>query len=171
MRTIRQSSNDEYHVSRGHLEWPDHRCEDPRQRCAQGGDQGLFATPIARSLINQHGRVWRAHAAVDKSRLRLVQDQHAGERQMHKTIKAVIAIALIAGIGPAIGQGSAGTGNTSTGVGSQTESSGPGIRRGVPTQQPGRATNTTAGTSNLSPAQKNSIPSRNTPPSAQRVPR
>jgi len=90
---------------------------------------------------------------------------------MHQTIKAVIAITLIAGIGPAIALGSAGTGNTSTGIGPQTGPAGPGIRRGGPTQQPGRATNTTAGTSNLSPVQKNSIPPRNAPPNAHRVPR
>jgi hypothetical protein len=66
-------------------------------------------------------------------------------------------------------QGSAGTGNTSTGIGPQTGPAGPGIRRGGLTQQPGAATNTSAGTSNLSPAQKNSIPPPHAPANAAKT--
>jgi hypothetical protein len=89
---------------------------------------------------------------------------------MHQTIKAVLALALVAGTSAAQAQGSAGTGITSTGIGPQTGPAGPG-RRGDLTQQPGTATNTSAGTSNLSPAQKNSIPPPNAPHNANRVPR
>jgi hypothetical protein len=90
---------------------------------------------------------------------------------MHQICKAVIAFTLLAGIAPVMAQGSAGTGSTSTGIGPQTGPAGPGIRRSGLTQQPGRATNTTAGRSNLSPAQKNSMPPRNAPPNAQQIPR
>jgi hypothetical protein len=89
---------------------------------------------------------------------------------MHQTVRAAVAVAFIAGISPADAQGSAGTGSTSTGIGPQTGPAGPG-RRGDLTQQPGTATNTTAGQSNLTPAQKNSIQQRNAPGNAYRVPR
>jgi hypothetical protein len=55
-------------------------------------------------------------------------------------------------------QGSAGTGKTSTGVGPQVGPRGPGIESGGWTQQPATPTNTTTGSGNLSPAQKNAIP-------------
>jgi hypothetical protein len=89
---------------------------------------------------------------------------------MHQVMKAVLALALIAGPSAAQAQGSAGTGSTSTGIGPQTGPAGPG-RRGDLTQQPGTATNPGTGTSNLSPAQKNSIPPPNAPNNANRVPR
>jgi hypothetical protein len=88
---------------------------------------------------------------------------------MPRTVKVFVAIALIAGSSSAIAQGSAGTGSTSTGT--QTGPAGPGIRRGGLTQQPGTATNTSAGTSNLSPAQKNSIAPPNAPANAKRIPK
>lgn len=89
---------------------------------------------------------------------------------MVRIIKAVVAIALIAGSSQSHAQGSAGTGNTSTGIGAPVGPAGPG-RRGDLTQQPGTATNRTAGASNLSPAQKNAVPPPNAPLNANRVPR
>jgi hypothetical protein len=77
----------------------------------------------------------------------------------------IIAVALVAGLlSPlsAFAQGSAGTGNTSTGLGPPVGPAGPGIRSGGWTQQPGVATNSArSGNANLSPSQKNSIPPRN----------
>jgi hypothetical protein len=77
----------------------------------------------------------------------------------------IIAVALVAGLlSPlsAFAQGSAGTGNASTGLGPPVGPAGPGIRSGGWTQQPGAATNSaTTGSANLSPSQKNSIPPRN----------
>jgi hypothetical protein len=89
---------------------------------------------------------------------------------MRQTIKAVVGIAVFAFAPPAQisaarAQGSAGTGSTSTGIGPLTGPSGPG-RRGDQTQQPGTATNTGAGRSNLSTAQKNAIPPPNAPANA-----
>jgi hypothetical protein len=89
---------------------------------------------------------------------------------MGRIIKAVVAMALIAGSSQVQAQGSAGTGNTSTGIGAQVGPAGPG-RRGDLTQQPGTATNRTAGSSNLSPAQKNAIPPPNAPANANRAPK
>ena len=89
---------------------------------------------------------------------------------MPRTVKVFVAIALIAGSSSAIAQGSAGTGSTSTGIGPQTGPAGPGIRRRGLTQQPGAATNTSGGTPNLSPAQKNSITPPNAPANAKRIP-
>ena len=74
----------------------------------------------------------------------------------------VIAAALLSTSG-AHAQGSAGTGSTSTGIGSPTGPAGPGIRRNGWTQQPGAATNSRATTTKLSPAEKNSIPPPNAP--------
>jgi hypothetical protein len=95
---------------------------------------------------------------------------------MHRTLRGVAALAMIAGLGCAGGistvaaQGSAGTGNISTGIGSPTGPAGPG-RRGDFTQQPSIATNPRVTNPNLSPAQKNSIPPQNAPSNAVRVPR
>jgi hypothetical protein len=77
--------------------------------------------------------------------------------------RSIAAGVLVALILPAavIAQGSAGTGNTSTGIGDRFGPAGPGIRRNGWTQQPGAATNTTTGSNNLTPSQKNSIPPPN----------
>jgi hypothetical protein len=73
-------------------------------------------------------------------------------------IAATLVAALLSPLG-AFAQGSAGTGSTSTGIGAPVGPAGPGIRSRGWTQQPGAATNTaTAGSANLSPSQKNSIP-------------
>jgi hypothetical protein len=75
--------------------------------------------------------------------------------------RSLMAAALVAAfISPAIafGQGSAGTGNTSTGIGQPVGPAGPGIRRNGWTQQPAAATNATTRNSHLTPSQKNSIP-------------
>jgi hypothetical protein len=87
--------------------------------------------------------------------------------------RTIMALGLIAGISsveaPLVhAQGSAGTGSTSTGIGPRTGPAGPG-RRGDLTQQPGIATNPNTGGSNLSPAQKNSIPPQNAPSNANRT--
>jgi hypothetical protein len=82
--------------------------------------------------------------------------------------KSIIAVALVATVvSPlsAFAQGSAGTGSTSTGIGAPAGPAGPGIRSNGWTQQPGAATNTaTAGSTHLSPSQKNSIPPINAIP-------
>ena len=89
----------------------------------------------------------------------------------------VIAVALVAGLLSSLSAfaqsaGSAGTGRTSTGIGAPVGPEGPGIRSGGWTQQPGAATNATAGSANLSPSQKNSIPPANAiPRGAQGHPR
>jgi len=79
-------------------------------------------------------------------------------------IRAIVVIAttLLATSG-AHAQGSAGTGSTSTGIGAPTGPTGPGIRRNGWTQQPGAATNSGTTNTNLSPAEKNSIPPPNAP--------
>jgi hypothetical protein len=90
---------------------------------------------------------------------------------MPKRIKAAVVAATLLSSIAAHAQGSAGTGNTSTNIGAPTGPAGPGIRSGSRTQQPGAATNTTTGTSNLTPLQKNSIPPANTrPANVQRYP-
>ena len=73
-------------------------------------------------------------------------------------IRAIIVIATLVSAGSAYAQGSAGTGNTSTGIGPQTGPAGPGSRSGGWTQQPGAATNTTRTNTDLTPAQKNAMP-------------
>jgi hypothetical protein len=81
--------------------------------------------------------------------------------------KRSIMVALVAAlISPlnAFAQGSAGTGSTSTGIGAPAGPAGPGIRSNGWTQQPGVATNTTTGSSNLTPSQKNSLPPTNAIP-------
>jgi hypothetical protein len=90
---------------------------------------------------------------------------------MPKTIKAALVASAVLSSIAAHAQGSAGTGNTSTNIGAPTGPAGPGIRSGGWTQQPGAATNTTTGTSNLTPSQKNSIPPPNArPTNVQRYP-
>ena len=80
----------------------------------------------------------------------------------------IVAVLLVVGfLSPlsTFAQGSAGTGNTSTGIGAPAGPAGPGIRSGGWTQQPGAATNpATSGSANLSPSQKNSIPPTNAVP-------
>jgi len=78
-------------------------------------------------------------------------------------IRVILLILTVVPAGSAYAQGSAGTGNTSTGIGPQTAPAGPGIRGGGWTQQPGSATNTTSTNKHLTPAQKNAMP----PPSAR----
>jgi hypothetical protein len=86
--------------------------------------------------------------------------------------KAVFLIAALASPIAAHAQGSAGTGQTSTGLGAPSGPAGPGIRSGGWTQQPGVATNPVTGPTHLSPAQKNSIPPPNVRPSnSQRLSR
>jgi hypothetical protein len=74
---------------------------------------------------------------------------------------SINAAVLIAGlISPlsVFAQGSAGTGNTSTGIAAPAGPAGPGIRSSGWTQQPGAATNAgRTGNINLSPAEKNRI--------------
>jgi hypothetical protein len=80
----------------------------------------------------------------------------------------IAAVSLVVGLLSPLNtfaQGSAGTGNTSTGIGAPAGPAGPGIRSGGWTQQPGAATNpATSGSANLSPSQKNSIPPTNAIP-------
>ena len=64
----------------------------------------------------------------------------------------------------AFAQGSAGTGNTSTGLGNPYGPAGPGIQGGGWTQQPGTATNPTGQNLNVAPAQRNSMPPANAIP-------
>jgi hypothetical protein len=82
--------------------------------------------------------------------------------------RSIMAMALVAAlISPlsASAQGSAGTGSTSTGIGAPAGPAGPGIRSNGWTQQPRAATNTAkAGSTNLTPSQKNSIPPPNAIP-------
>jgi hypothetical protein len=86
--------------------------------------------------------------------------------------KAAIVIAALVSPFTAHAQGSAGTGSTSTGLGAPSGPAGPGIRSGGWTQQPGVATNSRTGSTNLSPSQKNAIPPSNARPSnAQRYSR
>jgi hypothetical protein len=84
------------------------------------------------------------------------------------TKKSIIAVASVAALIAPLGafaQGSAGTGSTSTGIGAPAGPAGPGIRSNGWTQQPGPATNNaTAGSTNLTPSQKNSIPPPNVIP-------
>jgi hypothetical protein len=82
-------------------------------------------------------------------------------------IRSLIAAIFVATlISPAIAfaQGSAGTGNTSTGLGQPYGPAGPGIRGGGWTQQPGAATNTTGRNLNVTPPQRNSMPPPNVVP-------
>jgi hypothetical protein len=79
------------------------------------------------------------------------------------TIRTVLMISTLVLPGSVYAQGSAGTGNVSTGIGSRTGPAGPGIQPGGWTQQPGVATNNGRSDSNLTPAQRNSIP----PPSTR----
>jgi hypothetical protein len=82
--------------------------------------------------------------------------------------RSIMAMALVQALISSLSasaQGSAGTGSTSTGIGAPAGPAGPGIRRNGWTQQPGPATNTaTAGSTNLTPSQKNSIPPPNAIP-------
>jgi hypothetical protein len=78
-----------------------------------------------------------------------------------RSIAAGILVAALILPGAVIAQGSAGTGNTSTGIGEPVGPAGPGTRRNGWTQQPGAATNTTTGSNHLTPSQKNSIPPPN----------
>jgi hypothetical protein len=79
---------------------------------------------------------------------------------IRSTIKATVVVATLLATSSAQAQGSAGTGSTSTGIGQSYGPDGPGVR-GIWTQQPGVATNARSTRSNLSPAQKNSIPPLN----------
>jgi hypothetical protein len=90
--------------------------------------------------------------------------------------KSIIAVASAAALIlplSAFAQGGAGTGSTSTGIGAPARPAGPGIRSNGWTQQPRAATNTaTAGSTNLSPSPKNSIPPTNAiPKNAQGYPK
>ena len=87
---------------------------------------------------------------------------------MSKSIKAAAVVATLLSSIAAHAQGSAGTGNASTGIGAPYGPAGRGILGGGWTQQPGAATNTTTGTSNLSPSEKNSIPPPNARPTNAR---
>ncbi len=95
-------------------------------------------------------------------RLRRISDK---ENAM-VTRSLIVAIFVATLISPAIAfaQGSAGTGNTSTGLGAPFGPAGPGIRGGGWTQQPGAATNTTSRNLNLTPAERNSMPPPNVLP-------
>ena len=73
----------------------------------------------------------------------------------------IMAILIVVSASSAYAQGSAGTGNTSTGIGSQTGPAGPGTRSGEWTQQPAAATNKPRTNTNLSPSQKNAMPPAN----------
>jgi hypothetical protein len=88
------------------------------------------------------------------------------ENAMAKTlIIAVVLVAALCSPLSAFAQGSAGAGSTSTGIGAPAGPAGRGIRSNGWTQQPGAATNTaTAGSTNLSPSQKNSMPPTNAIP-------
>jgi hypothetical protein len=77
--------------------------------------------------------------------------------------RAIMVIAALIATTSAHAQGSAGTGSTSTGIGEPTGPAGPGIRSRGWTQQPAAATNTARTGTNLTPAQKNSIPPPNAP--------
>jgi hypothetical protein len=81
-------------------------------------------------------------------------------RNIIRAVMAVVTLLLTSG---AHAQGSAGTGSVSTGIGAPTGPSGPGIRRNGWTQQPGAASNPKTTNTNLSPAEKNSIPPPNAP--------
>lgn len=81
---------------------------------------------------------------------------------MNSTIRAAAVLATLVAPSGAHAQGSAGTGSTSTGIGTPYGPGGPGMR-GIWTQQPGAATNAGNTKSNLSPAQKNSIPPNASP--------
>ena len=78
-------------------------------------------------------------------------------------IRAVMVVATLLSTSGAHAQGSAGTGSTSTGIGAPAGPAGPGIRSNGWTQQPGAATNPRTTNTNLSPAEKNSIPPPNSP--------
>jgi hypothetical protein len=88
-----------------------------------------------------------------------------GDHQMRSSnlAQSVMVVAVLISSISAYAQGSAGTGNTSTGVGMPSGPAGPGIRRNGWTQQPGAATNAATTGTNLSPSQKNSIPLANAP--------
>jgi hypothetical protein len=78
-------------------------------------------------------------------------------------IGAVMVVATLLSTTGAHAQGSAGTGGTSTGIGEPTGPAGPGMRSNGWTQQPGAATNPRTTNTNLSPAEKNSVPPPNAP--------
>jgi len=80
---------------------------------------------------------------------------------MRNMFRVILIISALVSAGDAYAQGSAGTGNTSTGIGPQTGPSGPGIRSGGWTQQPAAATNNSRTNTNLSPSQKNAMPPPN----------
>jgi hypothetical protein len=77
---------------------------------------------------------------------------------------AGICVATLISPATAFAQGSAGTGNTATGLGAPYGPAGPGIQGGGWTQQPGAATNTTGRNLNVTPAQRNSMPPTNAIP-------
>ncbi len=81
-----------------------------------------------------------------------------------RSLIAGIFVATLISPAIALAQGSAGTGNTSTGLGEPFGPAGPGIRREGWTQQPGAATNTTSRNFNLTPSQRNSMPPPNVVP-------
>jgi hypothetical protein len=78
-------------------------------------------------------------------------------------IRAVMVVATLLSTSGAHAQGSTGTGSRSTGIGAQNGPAGPGIRSNGWTQQPVAATNPRTTNTNLSPAEKNSIPPPNSP--------
>jgi hypothetical protein len=82
---------------------------------------------------------------------------------VRKTMLALGLTATVITPLSAFAQGSAGTGSTSTGIGTPTGVPGPGIRTKGETMQPGTATNGSTTNSNLSPSQKNSVPPMNAP--------
>jgi hypothetical protein len=86
-----------------------------------------------------------------------------------RSLKILICVATLISAATAFAQGSAGTGNTATGLGTPYGPAGPGIR-GDRTQQPGAATNTTGQNLNLTPAQRNSVPPANVIPRDARLP-
>ena len=81
-----------------------------------------------------------------------------------RSLIAGIVVATLIAPEIAFAQGSAGTGNTSTGLGEPFGPAGPGVRRDGWTQQPGAATNTTRRNLDLTPSQRNSMPPPNVVP-------
>ena len=81
-----------------------------------------------------------------------------------RSLIAGICVAALISPATAFAQGSAGTGNTATGLGAPYGPAGPGIQGGGGTQQPGAATNTTGQNLNVTPAQRNSTPPTNAIP-------
>jgi hypothetical protein len=120
--------------------------------------------------IAHPGSLSHGEASWNDSSSQQVQDYpSSGECQM---FKALVVFAALASPITAYAQGSSGTGSTSTGLGAPSTTAGPGIRSGGRTQQPAAATNSVKGPTNLTPAQKNSIPPPNArPANAQRFSR